>query len=651
MQRDAFLNLVSHGTAEPLPKGLVLKAGPLRLTLIDGSLRYIRYGNEELLRMMYVAVRDQNWDTIVPRLRIVNQEIRENAFDICMEAIFQKGDIWFDAYYHISGTAAGKLNFRLVGKAKRPFLRNRIGFCILHPIDGCKGIPCAITEPSGRQYVADFPVDIMPDQPFRNIRNMRWQSPMGTDLTLEMRGDVFETEDQRNWTDASYKTYCTPLDLPFPVRVVQGDEVNQEVVFWCAGADRPTDAGRNDRTLTLSSGLDGDSGPLRIGLDLDDFPDMLTHHAKERLGALRVDHLRISMDVDAPDWRQVLLRAVGVLTGLSAPLFVALQANEQVDEDFLEQVSAYRAKIKYLLLLTKGEKVTTAGAMLQWLARLRRQLPDTLLGVGTDAYFAELNRQRPKATGFDFISFSINPQVHAFDHASLVETLAGQREVLQTAQRLYPNHDVFISPISLKPRFNPNATAPVVVSSALLPEQVDDRQGTLFAAGWTTGSIAVLAENRALGMTYYRLVGERGLFFQRDSDRHPLFPKGPIDFPVLAVFQFLSRASEIAVVRQVASSHPLEFSGLALAHGEHRWLLVANHTGEHQHVSVEAIHGTLYMKYLAAANLLTADWLAEFWKADPASLGNARDGIKLSLPPFGIALVSTKRESVMSAAK
>ena len=31
-------------------------------------------------------------------------------------------------------------------------------------------------------------------------------------------GDIFEMEDQRNWTDASYKIYSTPLRLPFPCR-------------------------------------------------------------------------------------------------------------------------------------------------------------------------------------------------------------------------------------------------------------------------------------------------------------------------------------------------------------------------------------------------------------------------------------------------
>lgn len=38
-------------------------------------------------------------------------------------------------------------------------------------------------------------------------------------------------EDQRNWTDASYKTYPTPLDNPFPINVDVGQEFNQKILL------------------------------------------------------------------------------------------------------------------------------------------------------------------------------------------------------------------------------------------------------------------------------------------------------------------------------------------------------------------------------------------------------------------------------------
>ena len=51
-----------------------------------------------------------------------------------------------------------------------------------------------------------------------------------------MEGDTFETEDQRNWTDASFKTYCTPLGLPFPVEIKKGDVVEQSITIGLEGS-------------------------------------------------------------------------------------------------------------------------------------------------------------------------------------------------------------------------------------------------------------------------------------------------------------------------------------------------------------------------------------------------------------------------------
>ncbi len=42
-----------------------------------------------------------------------------------------------------------------------------------------------------------------------------------------MEGEVFEMEDQRNWTDASFKTYCRPLALPIPYRLEPSTPVRQ----------------------------------------------------------------------------------------------------------------------------------------------------------------------------------------------------------------------------------------------------------------------------------------------------------------------------------------------------------------------------------------------------------------------------------------
>jgi hypothetical protein len=46
---------------------------------------------------------------------------------------------------------------------------------------------------------------------------------------VRFSGDIFEMEDQRTFTDASYKTFCTPLSLPYPAEIKEGTKVVQSI--------------------------------------------------------------------------------------------------------------------------------------------------------------------------------------------------------------------------------------------------------------------------------------------------------------------------------------------------------------------------------------------------------------------------------------
>jgi hypothetical protein len=108
------------------------------------------------------------------------------------------------------------------------FQRNRIGICVLHPITECAGQPCLVEHSDGKQESGAFPKLISPWQPFYDVRKISY-SVAGVKGELEFEGDEFEMEDQRNWSDASFKTYCTPQSRPKPVTVQPGDKVRQAV--------------------------------------------------------------------------------------------------------------------------------------------------------------------------------------------------------------------------------------------------------------------------------------------------------------------------------------------------------------------------------------------------------------------------------------
>ena len=81
---------------------------------------------------------------------------------------------------------------------------------------------------------------ISPHQPAMDIESLAWTHD-GVATRVAFAGEVFEMEDQRNWTDASYKTYSTPLSRPFPVVIPEGGVIEQSIVFEAGARRAPVD--------------------------------------------------------------------------------------------------------------------------------------------------------------------------------------------------------------------------------------------------------------------------------------------------------------------------------------------------------------------------------------------------------------------------
>jgi hypothetical protein len=176
--------------------------------------------------------------------------------------------------------------------------------------------------------------------------------------------------------------------------------------------------------------------------------------------------------------------------------------------------------------------------------------------------------------------YSINPQVHAFDELSMVETVAAQAETVTSARALCRDLPIIVSPVTLKPRFNPNATGPEPAPPPdQLPPPVDPRQMSLFGAAWTLGSLKYLAECGAASVTYYETTGWRGVIESETGSPLPdCFPSEPgMVFPLYHILADLAdcKAGQLLACQ---SSEPLAVLGLALRNGATRRILLANLT-------------------------------------------------------------------------
>jgi hypothetical protein len=637
------LNILRWGRAEDQPEGLTLRAGPLSVRYEEGGLRYLRLGDREVLRRVYVAVRDHNWETILPTLSEVRVEQGDDRFTISFLAEHREGPIDFAWRGTISGDPAGAIDFIMDGAARSTFLRNRVGFCILHPPDPCAGAPCLVEHDDGTRTEGSFPPEIAPDQPFVEIRAIAHEVTPGVWAEVRFAGDVFEMEDQRNWTDDSYKTYCTPLRLPFPVEVAAGTRVAQSVALRLRGVvvSTPGDAAA---PVVVAIGEEIIGTLPRLGLGLASHGQPLSDDEVARLRALHVSHLRVDLHLATPGWRDALRRALVEADALGVALELALFVSDAAGEELPALAAAFhglRPPVARWLIFHAAEKVTGE----RWVALARRALiavaPGAPFGGGTNSYFTELNRERPAPGPLDLVAYSINPQVHAFDDASLMETLACQATTVESARAFVGNLPIAISPLTLRPRFNPNATGPEAgVAADGLPFEVDPRQMSLFGAAWTIGSLAALAACGVASATYYETTGPRGVMETAAGTPWAAFRSflGGV-FPL---YHALADAGEFAggQVLRVSVGDRLGAAALALRKDGRTRVLLANLHPAPQRITLRLSAREVQLRQLDETNAEAAMRSPEAFRAEAGQVLAVQDGgLALDLLPYAIARI------------
>jgi len=497
--------------------------GEWSLELRDDDIAQIRFRGHEVLRSVRAVVRDRDWNTAAWTVGDIVQDDHGVRVPLSSDSF----GVTFDGALAIEADGASiAVAFEVFASAE--FWTNRTGLVVLHPA-ALSGAPLAITHTSGLVSRTHFPGDISPHQPAFDIRALEAEG-----VTVTFEGDAFEMEDQRNWTDASFKTYSRPLADPFPylfdgpVRQSVTIAVSGELAGALAGSATPTEPrGSDESGETRHSSRDLQSlafaevGEVRFSVAASTAPgtgptDPIGH-----------DTL-VEVDLGWSGWRAAIERAAASGLPLDVRLVLPLEdpearVREAVDalaELPLARIAAIQPPTHPAEHMSDDEAVRI----------LRDALGDRDVPVigGTRSHFTELNRgQHLVPQGLDGIAFSTTPMFHTLETLQLEQAIAMQRLVAEQAVRIAAGAPVHVGPVTLRAHLNNVATSspqrPSVddLSEGYGPEFLnadDERQRDPELAAWTIASAAALAVPGVATVSFFEEWGPRGIRGSDDAD-------------------------------------------------------------------------------------------------------------------------------------
>jgi D-apionolactonase len=653
-----------YGRDEPPARRPILHAGPVTATLDGPDLRHVRVGGIELVQRVYVAVRDAPWNTIPARYADWLLDLGEDRFRVSFRASHRHEDIAFDWAGVIEGTPDGTIAYEMDGACVGTFEYSKIGFNVHHALAGSVGRPYRAQTEEG-ELRGRLPEEIDPQRivggtlsgMFASYSELAIEVVDGLEAVVSLKGDLLELQDHRNWTDANFKSYATPLALGFPFDSVDGQRIRQRLTVSYRGPT-PAPARHDDQVVTFGGERAGRVPAIGHGTASHGEP--LSEREAALLRQLHPAHLRVDVRFADEGHVAAFERAVTDARALDTALEVAVHLHAGLEDalasfaDRLASLGGDAPSIARVLVFpsSDGFSALVSSTPPDLVALVRRHLErftgDVPFAGGTDQNFSDINRDRPNDPALTGITFSISPTVHAADDGSIAENLAGQSEVVRMARTISGERSIHVSPVTIATRFGPYPAGPSAPGD--LPPAVDIRQPSLLAAAWTVGSIAELARAGADSVTYFETTGWRGVI-ERDGgnpmpERFPSLPGQVFAvWHVLAdVAEWVAEASGDLYVEEVSGTKPIEGVSTAVAafvgFAERRHVLVGNLRPDAQRILLRGLGPRATIRVLDEAS---AAWALDDPQAFRASVGRPVDlrseGLWLALGPHAVARI------------
>ena len=577
--------------------------GGFTLDLGRDAIRNVTYDGAQLIDLLYTAIRPSDWSTLKSDEHVSDVQVIGSSCVITITESMANAMV-ATTKVTLSDNNSFSVDYQLNGLAD--YQVNRWGVCLcLNTADWMassvisSGNTYSLAQDISPQRVVDGVVQGL----FPASHEMHIVAPDKRYLKVVSSGRVLEAEDQRNWTDNTYKIYSGSLSEPRPFNISSGSNWSQSVKFE-VGA--PTGKSADPAKILVR---EVESLPS-IGLQFNSDPLLAPDDLEKALVLLEIDHLRIN-DESLTSQKIATAASNGLI------LEVALLSSNKDDalKNELLQLSQKVPAGSRLLTHREGREVVES-------ADLPNNDSLNVFIPGTDAYLVDLHRE-----AFHFansISYSMAPTVHSTDVETIFKTLSTQRESIEFAQK-YLAPQVFISPITFSTRGNPETghSKDQRVNFADLNSAMHIR--TIEGAAWTLGSIHALASAGAFSGTWHDLFGEFGIIYLQS---------GSIKFS--PTFHALS-ALGAHRAHQISIATSLDNSWVAFENQEMKTILVASLRPWTVEITAKVLAGYKSIQSLRGDDCEKASQIMDWWSYAETTPISA--DFPLTLAPFEIALI------------
>ena len=567
------------------------------------AIRNVTYQGAQMIDLLYTAIRPWDWSTLDPD---EHSEVVEISGENCLVIITDlfAGSMQGKTVLTLQPNGKFSIDYQLTGLGKFEIQRWGVCFC-LHTGDwmgstvSASGNTYSLLKEISPQRVIDGVTQGL----FPASNGMHFIAPDKRELKVVSTGKVLEAEDQRNWTDNTYKIYSGSLAEPRPFVLEKGFTWEQRVEFQVTAPAGAIPDGSKIIAKEIAS-------LPRIGLQFNTDSLLPSDDLEKALYILDIDHIRVNEE-------SLTSQKIAIISKSGLALETALLSSN-TGAELAREVDHLSARVpagSRLLIHRQGRQIVQASDLPKN-ETLNSYIP------GSDAYLVDLHREK-----FEFgnaVSYSMVPTVHSSDPETIFKTLYTQKESIEFAQK-FVAPQVSISPITFSTRGNPETGHLRENRANFAQPEMAAQIKNLSAAAWTLGSVFALASAGAYSGTWHELFGEHGVIYNEGAA-----VKFSPTFHALSALG-AHHAHEITIATS------LDSSWVAFEDRESRKMVVASQRPWIVEITPKVLAGYKSIQSLHADECDKASQIMDWWSY--AEINPLIGDLPLSITPFEILLL------------